>query len=141
MVNDIYTSIATRVEELFKRSTVYFNQLPQGFHAPCFFVKLVDCHCELKLYNRYEVELNFDIIYYPKDEKHSAGELNGIGEEMLLGLEYIKYDNGLIRGTGMRYEVHDGVLHFFVSYKFFILRPINRGEFMQRLYQYQGLKE
>lgn len=47
-----------------------------------------------------------------------------VAAEMMDVLEIITLPNGdLIRGTGMNYEVVDGVLHFFVSYNLTLLRP------------------
>lgn len=37
-------------------------------------------------------------------------------------LEYIAVGGDLLRGSNMRYEVVDGVLHFFVNYDLHVLR-------------------
>lgn len=50
MVNDVYTGIAAELENSFDNPIVYFDSLPQGFKAPCFFINLVDTRLEPKLW-------------------------------------------------------------------------------------------
>ena len=149
MVNQIYTAIAKKLEELFDEPLIFFDQLPQTFSGPCFWVRLLKTEQNQLLYNRYKVTLDFDIMMYPSndeefiEELNSVGtELNSVGTELLHGIEYIVTEDGnCLRGTNISYEVQDGVLHFFISYILFTIVPYDRGVKMNKLiqqYKYKG---
>ena len=142
MVNQIYTAIAKKLEELFDEPLIFFNQLPQTFERPCFWVRLLKAEQNQLLYNRYKVTLDFDIMMYPSNDEEFIEELNSVGTELLHGIEYIVTEDGTyLRGTNISYEVQDGVLHFFISYILFTIVPYDRGVKMNKLiqqYKYKG---
>lgn len=156
MVNQIYSAIAKKLEELFDEPLIFFDPLPQTFSGPCFWVRLLKAEQNQLLYNRYKVTLDFDIMMYPTNDEefieelngvgtelpHRIEELNGVGTELLHGLEYIVTEDGnCLRGTNISYEVQDGVLHFFISYILFTIVPYDRGVKMNKLiqqYKYKG---
>lgn len=141
MVNDLYTSIATRLEEIFDSPEIYFDKLPQDFLAPAFFVKLLKATHELKLRNRYELVLNFDIHYFPTDDLEHTEEVNEVAYKLLFGLEYIVFNGSPLRGVNISYEVQGDVLHFFITYRLYIRTELATSPYMQKLYQKYGLKE
>ena len=142
MVNRIYTAIAKKLEELFDEPLIFFDQLPQTFSGPCFWVRLLKTEQNQLLYNRYKVTLDFDIMRYPSNDEEFIEELNSVGMELLHGIEYIVTEDGnYLRGTNIGYEVQDGVLHFFISYILFTIVPYDRGVKMNKLiqqYKYKG---
>ena len=142
MVNQIYTAIAKKLEELFDEPLIFFDQLPQTFSGPCFWVRLLKTEQNQLLYNRYKVNLDFDIMVYPSNDDEFIEELNSVGTDLLHGVEYIVTEDGrYIRGTNISYEVQDGVLHFFISYILFTVVPYDRGVKMNKLiqqYKYKG---
>lgn len=135
MVNSLYTAIAVKLEKLFDKPDIYFDKLPQCFRSPCFFVKLVNARQELKIHNRYEVSMSYDIHYFPAERKSYTAEVNDVAYKMLFGLEYVDRNGFLTRGTNMSYEVREDVLHFFVTYRFFVLMKKDTSPLMQKLYQ------
>lgn len=52
-------------------------------------------------------------------------ECNDTAERMNWCLECINLKDGKLRGTKMKYEVVNGILHYFVNYDFFIEKPKN----------------
>lgn len=142
MVNQIYSAIAKKLEELFDEPLIFFDQLPQTFSGPCFWVRLLKTEQNQLLYNRYKVTLDFDIMMYPSNDEEFIEELNSVGTELLHGIEYIVTEDGnYLRGTNISYEVQDGVLHFFISYILFTIVPYDRGIKMNKLiqqYKYKG---
>ena len=142
MVNQIYTAIAKKLEELFDKPLIFFDHLPQTFSGPCFWVRLLKTEQNQLLYNRYKVTLDFDIMMYPTNDEEFIEELNSVGTDLLHGVEYIvTKDGNYLRGTNISYEVQDGVLHFFISYILFTIVPYDRGVKMNKLiqqYKYKG---
>lgn len=57
-----------------------------------------------------------------------------------MAMEYIHIGENLTRGTNIRYEVQDKVLHFFVDYDFFVFKVLKEEEYMETLTQTQYVK-
>lgn len=137
MINKMYAGIAARLEELFSpRPIIYFDNLPQGFQAPCFFVKLIQAECKQKLWNRYEMKLDFDVMYYPESEQEdNVEELNSVAFKLIYGLEYVTLENAPLRGREISSRVTDDVLHFSISYEFFVTKEMPMSPLMEKLIQ------
>ncbi len=141
MVNDVCTGIAAELEKSFDNPIVYFDSLPQGFKAPCFFINLVDSRLEPKLWNRYELVMDFDVIYYPHNpDEDNAIELHDVAYKLLFQLEYITVLKNLLRGIDTHFEVQDNVLHFFITYKVMIFKELVKSPLMQQLIQNYKIK-
>lgn len=142
MVNQVYTAIAKKLEEMYEEPVIFFDRLPQTFNGPCFWVRLLRTEQVQLLNNHYRVNLSFDVMLYPTSDDVFIDELNSAGACLLHGLEYITLDEGkLCRGTNISYEVQDGVLHFFVAYTLYTVVPYDRGVKMNKLIQQYKYKE
>lgn len=143
MLNDVYAAIASRIEDLFDtRPTIYFDSLPQNFKAPCFFVNLLQGSVKPHLYNHYEIQFDFDILYYPESEKEdNVTELNDFAYLLIFELEYIRLADGLLRGSDISHRVIDDVLHFQISYRILVRKKLVKSPFMQKLVQKYRIKE
>ncbi|WP_270167581.1 phage tail terminator family protein [Paenibacillus sp. SYP-B4298] len=123
---------------------IYSEEIKQGLDPPCFFVKLFPVAQERQQGRRYIRQHTFDIHYFPRGfDTGGAGaaneEMHWLSDTLYDVMEYIDC-NGLIRGTGMRHEIVDGVLHFFVSYELHLLRQRPASPPMERMDMKQELK-
>lgn len=143
MLNEVYTAIAARMEELFDtRPVIYFDSLPQNFQAPCFFINLLHASVKPHLYNRYELQLDFDILYFPQSEKEdNVTELNEMAYLLAFGLEYVKLSDGLLRGSDIHSRVADDVLHFLITYRVFVRKKLEELPLMHNLIQTYKINE
>lgn len=107
---------------------VYTESVKQGLKEPCFFVTCVSQsqqpYIGLKdgIRKRYLRENQFCIQYIPEDPQRAKAECHGIAERLEECLEYITVAGDLTAGTGLRYEVVDEILDFYVNYDMFIYR-------------------
>lgn len=99
----------------------YIESIEQGLDEPCFFIQSLKPSIKKYPGKRYLKQNPFCIQYI--SESTTKRELHDIGENLLMLLETISYDSGLLRGTDMSYEVTDDILHFFVNYDFFVRKP------------------
>jgi len=98
------------------------KDVQQGLSEPCFFIAHVGSSRKRRIGNRYQSFNSFDVQYFPK-EKGGNAEMISVAEQLYTALEFVQLLNGdLIRGTSMRDESHDGVLHFFVDFNMFLNR-------------------
>ncbi|EHQ92143.1 phage tail terminator family protein [Desulfosporosinus youngiae] len=130
-VNLIRNSIISVLDQHFPGTKTYGEEIKQGFKKPCFFVKLFPVSQDQLLGRRYQRSHSFDIHYFAGSNE----ELHDMAEQLYDKMELISLDDGLIRGTGMRHEVVDGVLHFFVNYNFHVSKEAVPDPLMQTMEQ------
>lgn len=122
MINDITTGIAKKLDATFEGVPIYTEEIKQGLIEPCFFIKSVSSDQQQIVGTRYYRNHMFDVHYFPpldgKENEHIATAVS----ELYEALEYIPLGAGLVRGTEMRDERIDGVLHFMVRYAFTVYR-------------------
>ena len=141
MGNDLITGVMTRLRDTFgEDTTVYFDEVKQELNEPCFFVRTLEISQELVVRNRYRRVYHLDIEYHPEDRQQTAREIADVANAMLMAMEYIHIGENLTRGTNIRYEVQDKVLHFFVDYDFFVFKVLEEEEYMETLTQTQYVK-
>lgn len=150
VINNIIDGIARKLYQTFGDGyTIYNEKIPQGFQEPCFAIlHLLSSNetntpymlrtGEVKVPSWYLRRNAFDIHFFPTPGQDEKSEMYRIAECLLLALEYIyvseKELDILVRGTKMRYEIVDDVLHFFISYDLFV-KPIRdeEGVYMDEL--------
>lgn len=115
MIQEIITAISRRLKEEMPTAAVVTDMVEQGLQEPCFLIALLEPHRVPLIGQRWQQENLFDIQYLAFGAKHP--QLYAVAEELFAALEYIALPDGdLLRGTAMRFDVQDGVLHFFVTY-------------------------
>lgn len=119
MINSIIEAISINLDAEFGYET-HMEEIKQGLTEPCFFISCLNPATELFLGKRYFRTNQFCIQYFPESDDDTQRECNDVAERLVWTLEYITLDGDPIRGTAMKYEVVDGVLHFFANYDCFI---------------------
>ena len=99
---------------------IYTENIPQGFKEPCFSIQHIQSDTSAKLPNRHLRRNAFDVHFFPKPGTDEKAQMYRMAECLFLTLEYINVLDNLVRGSKMRYEIVDGVLHFFINYDLFI---------------------
>lgn len=119
-INDVVTAISIKLYETFGEAyEIYTESIEQGFQEPAFFIALLNPEFNQVIGNRYHETLPFDIHYFGPGYMDAYSKASKLMKEM----EYIQLLNGdLLRGTKMKGEVIDGVLHFFVNYNFHVYK-------------------
>lgn len=126
-------TLALRTE--FPKQQVFDDEIRQGLHPGAFNVVLVNASQQQIVGERYRRILLFDVLYYPRCGREDCLK---IADRLSLLLNVISLPDGdLIRGSGMEFEIIDGVLHFYVRYTHYILRTADE-ETMNDLKLIQG---
>lgn len=141
MLNDILIAINNKIFDAFDSDyEIHNNELKQDFKEPCFFVLNITGSNDHVINNRYRRINTFDIHYFPKSKTAATQEMNNVAEILIEQLEYISVAGNLTRGSNMHYEPEDNVLHFFVDYDVFMIKPLEKVPLMETLTQTQHLK-
>lgn len=141
MVNKIIDGISIKINELFGDNYyIYSENVKQGFKEPCFFISLLKPSSTPKLGNRSLREYNFGIQYFPSSSNSKNAEMYEVSEKLTSGLEYIYFENKLLRGSTIKAEIVDDVLHFFIKYSLFVVQKEEDEELFGSLKLIQKLK-
>lgn len=138
MINSIIEAIGFALDEEFnngesEKCTIYANEVKQGLKEPCFFISCINPTQRLFFNKRYFRENAFCIQYFPKDQNREKEECNAVIERLYRCLERLTVTGDLVRGTKMRGEITDGVLHFFVNYDMFVYFQQEKPTAMEEL--------
>jgi hypothetical protein len=140
MLNKVIDGIAQKLNQVFGDGyEIYIDEIKQGLEEPCFLIVCLTGRNEQEIDALYNRELPFDIHYFPQSSKVTR-EVNNVTETLNLGLEYIQIEDGLLRGTDMKHEVIDNVLHFFVNYDLRLRKVVDPDEFMETVTINGGVK-
>ena len=121
MITNVINGIAGALHETFGDTyTIYTENIKQGFKEPCFYILALQPTSTPGMGKHYLRSYPFDIHFFPKDENHARSEMHHMAESLFLAVEYINVLDNLRRGATMRYEIVDGVLHFFVTYSMYV---------------------
>lgn len=121
MITDIMHGIAAKLHQDYGDGyTIYIENVPQGFKEPCFSIQHIQSDTAAKLPNRHLRRNAFDVHFFPKPGTDEKAQMYRMAECLFLSLEYINVLDNLVRGSKMRYEIVDGVLHFFINYDLYV---------------------
>ena len=133
MLNETIDGIAQKLNQVFGDGyEIYIDEVKQGLKEPCFLIVCVTGGQEQVIGALYKRQQAFDLHYFPK-EKQITREINSVADTLNMELEYITVDGNLIRGTKMKHETIDGVLHFFVNYDMRVRKVVDPDPFMEDL--------
>lgn len=124
MLNEIIKGISMELNTAFGDGyEIYQNDVEQDLKEGCFFIQVLKPELSPLLGRRSMKRNPFDVLYFPKPPGNNA-EMFTVAETLMECLTLISLPNGdLLHGTGMNYEVVDGVLHFMVNFNLPLIRP------------------
>lgn len=122
-MQDVKNALIKKLSLLTPELPVYDERVEQGMQQPCFFVLLMESSQAREINRRYKRFHPFDVHFFPDRDAAAQREACELMAERLYSeIEYIRGTEGGYRGTGMRHEIVDGVLHFFVQFNFHVFR-------------------
>ncbi|MDO4327003.1 MAG: hypothetical protein Q4E24_13385 [bacterium] len=135
MITGILDAVTRRLSEIFDdKYAIYTDEVKQGLEEPCFFVMFLEPSEKPMIGQRYFLQNGMVIQFIPDESEQVSKDVYEVAEVLMDGMEYITLSDGdLLRGTGRRWQVVDGVLHFFVSYNLFVRRKEGQQEPMEEI--------
>lgn len=134
MINSIIESISITLNAEFgDKYKTHREEKRQGLKEPCFFIQCLNPTEELFFGKRYFRQNQFCIQYFPENKLHGKQECYAVAERLFSCLEYLDVGGDLVMGTKRKYEVADGILHFFVNYDLFVYKVAESVPVMEEL--------
>lgn len=133
MLNETMTGIARKLNATFGNGyEIHIDEVKQGLKEPCFLLICLTGRQQQEIGPAYNREQAFDLHYFPKAKNYTT-EVNSVVDTLNMELEYITVDGNLVRGSKMKHQVIDGVLHFFVNYDIRIRKVIDPEPVLENL--------
>lgn len=119
MVNSLLNAVTKQLGTTFGSDYHYYvEDVQQGLTKPCF---TVDCLIPLM---RSKSPVLYDrtmplVVHYFSDRKiNLKQDCYNMAERVLECLEYIPYEQTMLRGEDISWQITDGVLQIFITYRF-----------------------
>jgi hypothetical protein len=124
MLNEIIEGVAMKLYGAFGDGyEIHRNDVKQGLVEPCFLIAPLSPSLQPLIGRRYLERNPLDVHYFPA-WGDSTTDTFRVAATLQDCLEFITLPDGdILHGTGMSYEVEDGVLHFFVSFNLILKKP------------------
>jgi len=131
-INTMRETVISKLRNHFPSMTIYGEEIAEGFQKPCLFVKLFSVDQTQIIGNRYKRNHSFNIHYFSETE-FPNDDMHAMAEQLYDLMEIIGEHDNLYRGTKMRHEIKEDVLHFFVNYNIVVNKEIEHVDEMEIL--------
>ena len=139
MIEGVLDGISQVIARGFPGYPVYGDsRVRQGLETPCFFVGLGACNTAPLPGGLLGVRQAVDVVYFPENQE-DYGEMWGVGPQVLPLLAVLTLPDGSrLRGTGLRCDVEDGLMHMRAVYRLRLI-PVEHSKPMETLALRVGL--
>ena len=119
MVNSFLSAVTKQLGTTFGTGYRYYMEdVEQGLKKPCFTVDLLIPLQRSKSPVLYDRTMPLVVHYFSDSKSNLKQDCYNIGERLIECLEYLPFQNTLIRGENISWKLEDDVLQAFVTYKF-----------------------
>ena len=125
MVNDFFDWITIALHDEFGDDyKLYVEEVEQNLFKPCFVVSTLNPMVTAKSPVKYQRVIPIVIYYFTgkEDTVDAKKDCFNIAERLWERLEYLTNGEITLRGDSISWEMIDGVLQFFITYKFDVIR-------------------
>ena len=119
MVNLILNAVTKQLGTRFGDSYHYYvEDVEQGLIKPCFTADVLIPLQRSRSAVLYDRTMPLVIHFFTDSKTNKKKECYSIAEQAVECLEYLPFENTLLRGEDISWEIVEGVLQIFVTYKF-----------------------
>ena len=119
MVNSILDAVTTQLGKTFGTSYHYYvENVEQKLTTPCFTVDVLLPTMRSKSPKLYDRTMPLVVHYFSDSKSDLKKDCYNMAERTLECLEYIPYENSILRGEDISWQMVDDVLQIFITYKF-----------------------
>jgi hypothetical protein len=135
MVNSLLKAVTKQLGTTFgTKYHYYMEDVEQGLKKPCFTVDLLIPLQRSKSPVLYDRTMPLVVHYFSDSKTNLKEDCYAIGERLVECLEYLPFENTVIRGEDISWKVEDDVLQAFVTYKFTTIKVTENGDAVETLY-------
>lgn len=125
MVNDFLSGVSNQLYVKFGSDYKYYvENVKQGLPEKCF---TIDCLIPLQrsrsnvLYDR---TIPIVVHYFSPDNENAKNDCYEKAEQVVEALEIVPFNDSWVRGENISWQIDDGVLKVFATYKFITIKDV-----------------
>ena len=119
MVNSLLNAVTKQLGTTFGTEYRYYvENVEQGLTKPCFTIDCITPLMRSKSTTLYDRTMPLVVHYFSGSKIDLKKDCYEMAERALECLEYIPYENTILRGENISWQIVDNVLQIFVTYKF-----------------------
>ena len=134
MVNKILNAVTKQLGTTFGKGYHYYvENVDQGLTKPCFTVDVLIPLQRSRSSVLYDRTMPIVIHYFSDSETDLKTDCYDTSEKVVECLEYLPFENTLLRGENISWKMVDDVLQIFVTYKFTTTVAKNEEDSMEAI--------
>ena len=119
MVNSFLSAVTKQLGTTFgTKYRYYVENVEQGLTKPCFTVDMLIPLQRSKSPILYDRTMPIVVHYFSDSVNEIKKDCYGMAEQIVECLEYLPFENTLIRGEDISWQIVEDVLQIFITYKF-----------------------
>lgn len=119
MVNKVLNSVTVQLHSTFGDSYKYYvENVEQNLTKPCFTIDTIIPLQRSKSPVLYDRTMPMVIHYFSEDKKDTKTDCYAKAEQIVECLEYLPFQNTILRGENISWQIVDEVLQVFITYRF-----------------------
>ena len=119
MVNSLLNAVTTQLGKTFGTAYRYYvEDVEQNLTRPCFTIDMLLPMQRSMSPVLYERTMPLVIHYFSDSNTTTKSECYSMAERILEAVEYLPYQNTMLRGEDISWQIVDGVLQVFITYSF-----------------------
>ena len=132
MVNTFLKAVTKQLGTTFGTDYHYYvEDVSQNLIKPCFTVDMLIPLQRSKSAILYDRTMPLVVHYFSDSKTNLKNDSYGIAERLVECLEYVPFNSTIIRGEDISWQLLDGVLQVFVTYKFTTISVTNKEDAME----------
>lgn len=136
MVNKLLDAITIQLHTTFGDSYRYYvEDVEQNLTKPCFTIDTIIPLSRSKSHVLYDRTMPMVVHYFTGDKKDTKKDCYRVAEQLAECLEYLPFENKLLRGQDISWQIVDDVLQVFVTYKFTTIKVTESETYMEELHE------
>ena len=134
MVNKILNAVTKQLGTTFgNKYRYYVENVEQNLTKPCFTIDMLLPMQRSKSPVLYDRTMPIVVHYFSDSKTNLKEDCYSKGEQLVECLEYLPFENTLIRGEDVSWSIVDDVLQLFITYRFTTKRVTELEEYIDTL--------
>ena len=134
MVNSLLNSVTKQLGTTFGTKYCYYvENVEQNLTKPCFTIDLLMPMERSKSPILYDRTMPLVVHYFSDSKTNLKQDCYSMAERVLECLEYLPYQNSILRGEDISWQITDNVLQIFITYRFTTVMSKETADNMEEL--------
>ena len=134
MINSVISAVTKQLGTTFGEGYKYYTEsVEQGFKTPCFTVGMLLPTQRSTSAVLYERTMPIIVHYFTDSKTNVNNECYAKSEEIIECLEYLPFEDTILRGESISSQITDGVLQIFITYRFTTKRVVQIEDAIETL--------